>query len=259
MNLSIIIPVHNGAGYIKESVSGLQSFLVSKGYSFEIILVNDGSSDNSEQIIRCLALNSDNIRMLSYTNNRGKYAAIRDGMAIARGKCKIFTDADIPYDYSAILYIQHLVNEGGFHIVIGDRTLAGSEYAESLPLIRRIATKTCSAIITLFFTGGLSDTQCGLKGFRADVAGAIFPLVLENGFAGDVELLYIALKYNLKIRRIPVRLRRAGSSTVRPFLHGIEMLAALSRLRSRWKRGFYSSKHLSTISSQWYWLEGKWS
>jgi dolichyl-phosphate beta-glucosyltransferase len=251
MRLSVVVPVYNAAEFIEPSVNGLRDYLDGCLASYEILLVNDGSTDDSVE--RARRLESERVRVLSFAENRGKFAALRDGMLAARGSCRIFTDADIPYEHAALPYMERLVNERQYHVVIGDRTLPGSQYGEKLPPLRRAATSVFSHVIRLFFTGGLADTQCGLKGFRSDVAEAIFPLLREKGFAGDVELLYIALKYNLEIRRIPMRLQRAGRSTVHAYRHGLVMLRALARLRGRWKNGAYASDTLAALARQCYW------
>ena len=105
----------------------------------------------------------------------------------------------------------------------------------------------------MLLNGGLFDIQCGIKGFRDEVADALFPLVTDDGFSGDVELLYIALKHNLSIRRIPVRLQRASPSTVRLRFHSLPMLWRILRLRHNWNTGRYESETLSRIASQAYW------
>ncbi len=106
----------------------------------------------------------------------------------------------------------------------------------------------------LLVTGGLFDTQRGLKGFRGDVADALFPLLLDERFSGDVELLYVALKYNLEIKRIPVRLRQSGPSTVRLGRDAMRMLARIGGLRRNWRRGRYASEALERIANQVYWV-----
>ena len=251
MDLSVIIPVYNGAGFVAESVGDLSRFLGRRRVSYEIVAVDDGSSDRTAHVLRGLA--SERVRLVSYDVNRGKYGALKVGMRHATGTCKVFTDADVPFEHEALLYIEHLINEKQFHMAIGDRTLVGAVYAEELPLVRNVATRVFRTIIRLVFTGGLADTQCGIKGFRSDIADEMFPMVTEDGFAGDVELLYIALKYNLAIRRIPVRLRRAGPSTVNAWQHAGTMLAALARLRRNWGQGVYDSESLFAVTSQFYW------
>jgi hypothetical protein len=110
-----------------------------------------------------------------------------------------------------------------------------------------------SIAVRLLVTGDLFDTQCGLKGFRGDVAEALFPLLTDPGFAGDVEALYIALKHNLAIRRIPVRLQGSGPSTVRLGRHAPGMVVRILGLRPRWSAGRYRSPELEEIAAQRYW------
>jgi hypothetical protein len=107
--------------------------------------------------------------------------------------------------------------------------------------------------VRMLVTGGLFDSQCGLKGFRSDVAEALFPLLTHNGFSGDVELLYIALKHNLSIRRIPVRLQGSSPSTVKLTIHSLPMLGRILGLRRNWTSGRYDSEVLSGLGSQVYW------
>jgi dolichyl-phosphate beta-glucosyltransferase len=250
MDVSVIIPVLDGEDYIERSVEDLIAFLSRCGLGFEVIVVDDGSRDRTGSILE--SLRGECVRIVSLEKNQGKYGALKAGMAQARGSCRMFTDADIPYELEAIPYIVHLVNERAFHVVVGDRTLPGSEYTMHVPWTRSLATRVFSLFVTMFVTGGLFDTQCGLKGFRADVADALFPLLQDAGFSGDVELLYVALKYNLAIRRIPVRLKRSAPSSVRLFAHAVRMLARISQLRRSWKLGIYASPVLERLSRQTY-------
>lgn len=251
IDLSVVMPVHNGESFILESIGRLEEFLQAWHRPYEIVVVDDGSSDSTAALLSGLKYPS--VRSVRLSHNSGKYAALKRGMDVTSGRCRIFTDADLPYELPAIPYICDLINNRGFHIVMGDRTLANSEYSVHLSAIRSAATEMFSFFVRLLVTGGLFDTQCGLKGFQGDVAGALFPLVQDDSFSGDVELLYIALKYNLVIRRIPVRLRRSGPSSVRVFRHACQMLARISKLRRNWKKGYYYSERLVTISDQSYW------
>jgi glycosyltransferase involved in cell wall biosynthesis len=249
--VSVVIPVYNGATYIRESLTYLKSFLERAFASYEIIAVDDGSTDGTGPALESLA--GPRLRVIGLEKNLGKYGALIRGMAACRGMSCLFTDADIPYDLEAIPYIVRLINERGFHIVIGDRTLRESRSHRSVPLIRRIATRVYSFFLGILVTGGLFDTQCGLKGFRSDVAAALFPLVRDWGFSGDAEALYIALKYNLEVKRIPARLQRNGPTTVRFLTSSMRMLWRITHLRAKWISGYYASDALSRIAEQPYW------
>ena len=139
---------------------------------------------------------------------------------------------------------------------VGDRTLTESERGADQTPLRQLSTRVFSFSVRMLVTGELFDTQVGFKAFRGDVAAALFPLLTDDGFAGDVELLYIALKYNLAIRRIPVRLLRTGPTTVRLAGHSLPMLTRIAGLRRRWASGGYHSDRLEAISSQRYWQRG---
>jgi dolichyl-phosphate beta-glucosyltransferase len=173
-DLSIVIPVYNDENFIGETVHQIHSYLEkATATSFEIIVVNDGSSDSSAKVLQSLDL--PHLTVVDCPVNRGKFAAICQGMAYARGTCRIFTDADLPYDLEALPYMTRLVNERGFHVVVGDRTLLHSEYAERLTPLRAIGTRLFTLFVRLLVVSGLEDTQCGLKAFRGDIAHELFP------------------------------------------------------------------------------------
>ena len=249
--VSLVIPVHNGVDFVVESVAEARIFLDQRCPTFEIVIVDDGSTDATAAELSPLL--DDRIRLISLPENLGKYGALKAGMAAATGECRIFTDADLPYDLEAVPYIADLVNGRGYDIVVGDRALPESVSLSNSRVARKLSSRIFSFCVRMLVTGGLFDSQCGIKGFHGDVAEALFPLVTDNSFSGDVELLYIALKHNLSIRRIPVRLQRASPSTVRLRFHSLPMLGRILRLRHNWSTGRYESVTLSRIASQAYW------
>ncbi|MGE5237123.1 MAG: glycosyltransferase [Acidobacteriota bacterium] len=251
MEISVVVPVFNGENYVAESLTGLLHFLGQQSRSFEIVVVDDGSTDRTASVLQ--GITDSRVRTIALERNSGKYSALKAGMAATTGTCRVFTDADVPYDLEAIPFVAQLIIERGIHIVVGDRSLAESSFQAPISPLRHIATDVFSFFVTLLVTGGLFDTQCGLKGLRGDVADALFPLVRDDGFSGDVELLYIALKHNLEIKRIPVRLQRSAPSTVRLGRHALRMIMRIASLRWYWKHGRYSSAALERIASQAYW------
>lgn len=253
-DLSLVIPIWKGESFVKDRLAFLGRFLEQSGLTYEILPVDDGSPDRTAEVLNGISMKG--LRPITDVPHSGKFGAIREGMKRTRGKVCIFTDADIPYDLAAIPYMVSLVRDRGFHLAIGDRTLEGSSYAETLGVSRRFATSLFAVAIRLIVTGGLFDTQCGLKAFRGDVARALCPVLREDGFAGDVEALYVALKYNLEIKRIPVRLRHHGPSSVSTVKHGLTMLRSILPLKGRWDRGMYRSPDLEKLAVQDY---GSWS
>ncbi|MEE8475552.1 MAG: glycosyltransferase [Myxococcota bacterium] len=248
LDLSVVLPVYNAEMFIEERLGALCDYLENSGLSYEVIAVDDGSRDGSVERIQ--NLNRDHTRIVRRERNEGKFAAIAAGMAECRGRCCLFTDADIPYELDAISRMLHLIRDRGFHVAIGDRTLPGGSYTDQLGPVRRLATRLFTVFVRLFVTGGVPDTQCGIKAFRADVARHLFPLLRERGFAGDVEILYIALKHNLTIRRLPARLVFQGRSSVRPFRDGFSMLRAVLALRGRFRTGAYASPELERVGRE---------
>ncbi len=253
--VSLVIPVRDGVGFIADSVAEARSYLEEKCPTFELLVVDDGSSDGTVAALRPLL--DDRVRLISLPKNLGKFGALKAGMTVATGRCRVFTDADLPYDLEAVPYIAGLVNRHGWDIVVGDRTLPESVSIENARVARKLSSRVFAYCVRMVVTGGLFDSQCGLKGFRGDVADALFPLVTDDSFSGDVELLYIALKHNLSIRRIPVRLQRASPSTVRLRFDSLPMLYRILRLRHNWSSGLYESEILSRIASQAYWRSAR--
>jgi len=250
MNLSLIIPAYNCAQIIRGTLDAFFSYLPAHCPSFEVIVVDDGSSDGTFNELS--SMRDSHLRLLRYPKNRGKFGAIKAGMLAAGGLCRIFTDADLPYAVSAIPYTVHLVNDLQYHLAVGDRTLPESKDHTDRNCLRRAFSASCRTAVRLLVAGEMFDTQCGLKAIRGDVAEAIFPLIRDDGFAGDIELLYIALKYNLAIRRVPVRLERSSQTTVRLGMDSLRILKRLLLLRSAWRRGEYYSARLVQISRQNY-------
>jgi len=248
--ISVVIPVYNSELFICNSIRQLHNFLVNSGYTFEIITVNDASEDKTKEVLDELIL--PNFLKINHVENLGKYGAIKSGMREARGLCCIFTDADLPYEVESISFMADLIIRREFHIAIGDRSLPTSSYKTPHGWLRCMATRFFSLGVRMLITGGLSDTQCGLKAFRYDVAQTIFPMLRDQGFAGDVELLWIAQNYNLEIRRIPVRLQHCGPSTVRILPHGFQMLRRIATLHLNWMRNVYVSDRLTAIAHQDY-------
>lgn len=239
MQLSIIIPSFKGAGVLKNNVPGLINYFKQNNRSFEIIIVDDGSDDNgaTEKVaneLNCVFLKSE--------VNQGKGAAVRKGMQYATGDYRIFTDVDIPFEYDAFDRFLHYLEEKEFHVVIGDRTLPGSSYFTEISILRKVGSNVFSFIVGRFVAGGHFDTQCGMKGFRASVANDLFSVSKVNGFAFDVELLYVSLKRNYDIKRLPVVLRCQEGSSVSVLRHGTGMLIDIFKIKWNHISGLYNKQ-----------------
>jgi dolichyl-phosphate beta-glucosyltransferase len=234
--LSVVVPSYNSARILERNLPILLAYLKQQDYSWEVIVIEDGSNDLGETENVCRKLGC---RFLNTEKNMGKGAAIRTGMKKALGSFRIFTDADIPYKPDTIGIMLRYLDLKEFQIVIGDRTLEGSSYQCENSGLRKLPSVIFTQIVGIFFTPNLFDTQCGLKGFRGDIADFLFSHARLNGFAFDVELLYIALKYNFEIRRIPVRLNNHEKSTVRIIRHSVTMFFDLFKIKFNQMQGYY--------------------
>ncbi len=246
--LSVVMPVLNGAHFLPTSLPALTTALDRLQQSWEIVAVDDGSRDGTAEILKRWAVaRPEQCRVVTLPTNAGKFAALRAGMEVARGACRIFIDADLPFELNALAAFQEAIVSGTFDIVIGDRTLAESRSLTLGTPVRRIAHVLFSQLVRAVSLGGFADSQCGMKGYRGEVAAALFPLLMENRFAGDVEHLYIALKHGLSVGKLPVVQLEHGSSTVGVLAAALDILRTMILLPFRWWLGRYRSASLARL------------
>lgn len=236
--VSVVMPAFNSARYIDTNVGRVLEFFAANGIDGEVIVVDDGSTDETATSIR----QHDAVRVVRIAH-AGKGAALRAGMAVATGEIRAFTDGDLPYGMEALPLALSYIRERRYHAVIGDRTLPGSAYESTGPL-RTIVSELASFAFRTLVTGGIYDTQCGFKVFRGDVAAEVFRLSRIPGFAIDVELLYLLLKYRLDLKRIPVRLERNAPSSVRVVKDSLAAFRDIATIRFNWSTGRYRSPAL---------------
>jgi dolichyl-phosphate beta-glucosyltransferase len=240
--ISVVLPCYRSAELARRSVDRLARFLDETFGSYEIVVVDDGGGDFDASWPR-----EGPVRLLALPANRGKGAAVRAGMLASRGRVRVFTDVDLPFETEALLVSMRFITERGFHLAVGDRTLPGSSYALEIGWRRRLASAVFSKLVGMALTGGFIDTQCGFKAFRGDVAESLFAISRVDRFAFDVELLYIALLYRTDIKRIPVRLRNNDTSAVRLVRDSLRMLFDMGRIRLFAWRGAYRCPELARI------------
>jgi dolichyl-phosphate beta-glucosyltransferase len=242
-DISVVLPCYRATETASRTAEALSAYLPTVSSSWEIIVVDDGGNDFGATPLP----NRSGIRLLSHPRNRGKGAAVRTGMLAARGRVRVFTDVDMPYDMELVPLMMEYITRSGFHLVIGDRSLPESVYGEATSFTRRVLSGVASRFIGSLVTGGFYDTQCGVKAVRGDVADELFPLVRIDGFAFDVEVVYLALKHRLDIKRVPVHLRRGDGSSVRPIHDSIRSTMDLLAMKWRQTRGEYRSPGLDVI------------
>lgn len=232
-SVSMVIPAYNSARYLNDSVLRVRDLYARAGIDGEIVVADDGSTDGTADSV----LQTDRIRVLRLPH-RGKGAAVRTGMAATTGEICGFTDADMPYGTDPLPLAISYIRDRRYHAVIGDRTLPGSTYAGT-GLLRTAVSEFASFSFRTLVTGGIYDTQCGFKVFRGDVGREIFRLSRINGFAVDVEVIYLLLKYRLDLKRIPVQLERNAPSSVRVVRDSAAAFRDIATIRWNWAAGRY--------------------
>ena len=243
-DLSVVLPCYRSAALARRSVDRLCDFLDRGTLSYEVIVVDDGGGD-----FRSAAFDDrEQVRLVELPRNRGKGAAVIAGMLAARGEVRAFTDVDLPYDPDRLVVMAGCIRDLGYHLVIGDRTLPGSTYTTAISFKRSLASALFSDFVGRIVTGGYFDTQCGLKAVRGDVAELVFPLLHVDRFAFDVELVYLALKHRLDIKRIPVQLRNNETSTVRLFRDSARGVVDVLRIKYHQMLGHYQCDALDRIT-----------
>ena len=226
--LSIVIPAFNEESVIGGTIADVMAHF----RPFELIVVSDGSTDRTDEIVR-----QTPARLIRLLQNSGKGAAVRRGVAEARGDIIVFIDADMPYRLENLDQAIELVRSGAADIAVGARDLPQSESDPSYPARRKLAGRALSILIRIFLIHGIPDTQCGLKAFRADVARQLFAASRLNGFSFDFEVLYLAQSRGMRITRVPVALSHRHASRVRLIRDSVAMLLDLIRVRFIHHRG----------------------
>lgn len=237
--LSVIIPAYNEEALITRTLDCLRSYLSARPEAYEIIIVDDGSQDQTVRLIQqWQRANGGEVRLLVNPHNLGKGFSIRRGVQESRGQMIIFTDADLPYALEAIdRFVRAL--RSGQDLAVGSRVLPGSE-VRGVPLLRYAAGQIFSWMVQIILFRGLPDTQCGFKSFRAEAAKEIFHRLTIGGFGFDVEMLYIARKRRYTIQPIPVHMiEHRQRSRVRLVLDSLKMFANLFMVRWNDLRGRY--------------------
>jgi glycosyltransferase involved in cell wall biosynthesis len=229
--LSIIIPAYNEAKRISRTLETLQEYLGSKGWAAEVIVVNDGSLDDTVAIVNAYISRWNALRLVDNGGNRGKGFSVRNGAQGAEGDIVLFTDADLSAPIAEAPKLIDPIANGECDVTFGsravDRSLIGVHQSPFRETSGRIFNLFVQGLIGLPF----KDTQCGFKAFRRSAAGPVFERQTIMGFGFDPEVLYIAKKRGLRLREIPVRWDHVEGTTVRFLRDSCRMFLDLLRIR----------------------------
>ncbi len=238
--VSVLIPMYNESAIAADTARTLwramDSFRRKYGWSFEIIFSDDGSRDDCAARIQntAAAENLDGVRVIRYEDNRGKGSAVREAVLASRGEIVLYTDCDLAYGTDVIAdAVGRYIN--GVDAVIGSRNLSEDGYEGYTPL-RKLASRMYLKVLCVMAGFKLSDSQCGCKSFRGDLARKIFAKCQTNGFAFDFEVLLLAGKLQANIEEMPVRIINHRASTVHVLRDSVKMLKDLAKIKKRVKK-----------------------
>ncbi|MCE5302557.1 MAG: glycosyltransferase [Planctomycetaceae bacterium] len=229
-DLTVIIPAHNESQRLPWTLTQLAAFFSAGNIDFRVLVVDDGSRDCTAELTRRFGPRFSTIRLFP---QGGKGRAVRTAMLRATGRVLCFTDADLPFELSALRQGCQWIDDGLCDVVFGARDIDGSRHQASRRLARRLATFAFREVVRRLVSHEVTDTQCGLKLFRRRAAWEIFARSTIDGFAFDTEVVLLTHRLGLSFRRIPVTLVNEFSSTLSLRRHAIPML--LDVLRLRWR------------------------
>lgn len=235
MKISLIIPMYNESTIISDAVQTFSSYMEKRFADWELIFVDDGSADGCGDVVAAASEKDSRIRLCRYTPNRGKGHAVRTGVLAAQGDIILFTDCDNAYGEDAVGNLADAINESGADIVVGSRNLSKDGY-DGYTFLRKLASKTYIKVIALAAGFKLTDSQCGIKGFRSSVAKKIFSNCEVDRFAFDLEVIMIATKLGATIAEMPVKIINHRESTVHVFRDSIKMLRDVHSMKKRIKK-----------------------
>ena len=229
---SVVIPCFNEANRIGATIQETIDYLEGDSPESELIVVNDGSTDSTSSIAgEALATASINHRLLENFPNRGKGAAVRTGLLAAQRPIALFFDADLSTPLGEIPKVIEPIAKGDVDIAFGSRALDRSLIGIHQPWRREYAGRVFNLLVRVATGLPFWDTQCGFKAFRLEACRPIFEAAKIQGFAFDVEMLFLAYRAGLRLREVPVRWNHAEGSKVH-FIHdSLRMLREVIALR----------------------------
>ena len=236
--LSIIIPAYNEEPRILDTLRKVVDYLGSQSYTWEVAVVDDGSTDATASLVKAFAEADSSVHLISVPHG-GKGWAVNQGMLWTTGEYRFLCDADLSMPIEQVS--RFLPPElSDFDIAIGSREISGAKRIGE-PYQRHMMGRVYNLMVRLLAIPGLSDTQCGFKCFRGQVAQELFSIQRLYSFAFDVEILFLARKRKLRIREVPIDWYYRSQSKVRPFKDSLAMSGDILKIRWHYLRRRYKS------------------
>ena len=236
--LSVIIPAYNEESRIVGTLREIVDYLASQPYSWEVVVVDDGSADRTPALVKSFADSISGVHLISVPHG-GKGWAVNRGMLWATGEYRFLCDADLSMPFEQISRFLH-PRIPQSDISIGSRNVPGARRIGE-PRHRHAMGRIYNLMVRFLALPGLLDTQCGFKCFRGQVASELFALQRLNGFAFDVEILFLARKRKFQIREVPIDWYYRSESKIRPLKDSLAMTRDILKMRWHYLRGRYKN------------------
>lgn len=230
MKVSVVIPAYNEEEVIEKSLATVHAYLQEEGYDFEIIVVDDGSSDATPRLVKAFMEDHSEVSLMALPENRGKGFAVKTGAVKSRADYILFSDADLSTPIQELNKLLKPLVEREADVSIGSRALPDSRIEVSQSRFRSMVGKAFGLIVRNTLLPGIRDSQCGFKCFTSRAANDLFKLQRLHRFDFDVELLYLAGKLGYNIAQIPVRWINSPNSKVKLYRDPFTILLNMALL-----------------------------
>ena len=242
-SLSIVIPCYNEAVRLGNTLQAVVNYMRESWPDGEVIVVDDGSADDTAAIAREIFNHSGNLRtsVISYQSNLGKGRAVRLGLQAARGDVALFTDADLSTPITETPKLVEPIAGGQFDVTFGSRALDRKLIGVHQPWRREQGGRVFNLVVRLATGMPFWDTQCGFKAFRMSVCRPLVEAATVDRFGFDVELLYLAFRAGLKLKEVPVRWDHNEGSKISLASDSFRMVNEVGLIRQQARRGVYDS------------------
>ena len=246
---SIVIPAYNESSRIGSCIEQVLAYAQQQHWDAELLVVNDGSRDDTAAIVQAYAARNPAVRLLENPGNRGKGYSVRNGMLHASGDLLLFTDADLssPISEAPKLFA---VLANGAEVAIGSRWLRKELQTERQPLYRQLFGRMYNLLLWLILGLNYKDTQCGFKAFTRRAAQTIFANQRIERWGFDPELLFLAKKFHLPVKEVAVEWAHDERSKINPVTDGVKMFCEMLAIRWGDLTGKYDQNRSSTVAQE---------
>jgi glycosyltransferase involved in cell wall biosynthesis len=230
MTYSIVIPAYNEGQRLGATLDKVLAYVLKQGWDAEIIVVNDGSKDNTAEIVRTYAAKDPMVRLVENPGNRGKGYSVRNGVLSSRGDIVVFSDADLSSPIEEMPKLLDALARGA-DIAIGSRWVRAELQTQRQSLHRQVFGRMFNLLMRAVLGLQFKDTQCGFKAFTRRAAETIFPLERIERWGFDPEILFLARKFGFRTDEVPVRWGHSGGTRINPLIDGARMCEEMLRIR----------------------------